>query len=70
MKVVARRGEGSHEVVVELSMSREQAEDVYGHAGRLNEDQEEMVADTLNEHLKGLRRCQRIRMTPHYRFRS
>lgn len=64
MKVVARKGEGHHEVVLELWMTRDQATQVLADHGRPLEDLEEMAAETLGEHLKGLRICQRIRMNP------
>lgn len=63
MKVVARKGEGTHTTVLEIWMSREDAEE-RKNTGNFSEDLHDMVDECLAEHLKGLHRAQRIRMTP------
>lgn len=63
MKVVARKGEGTHTTVIELWLNEEDAKQ-RAQTGNFSEDLHDMVDECLSEHLKGLHRAQRIRMTP------
>lgn len=60
MKVVARKGRGTGEVVIELSMARDEAEDIHKHDGQLRQDTEDMLKETLQEHLHTGATSQRV----------
>lgn len=63
MKVVARKGEGPHTTVIEIWLNEQDAK-ARRDTGNFNEEIHDMVDECLEEHLKGLHRAQRIRMTP------